>query len=171
MSKTTPDGGPDCVECHKYYASVDGLCSWCNTGMTQEKYEQQHKKRKQESSDKIMQTILATGNYFHVECPSVLYSQALVHQMLSTAPQGRIGYISAAEAQQILSKISRKDPVYPYYMHAVCSNVLDYWNIIDMDLGGVANCYYHGPVPKTVEEFRAAHRDRRNNSYLMNPTY
>ena len=122
-----------CIDCNTYFQSP-GLttCSWCSTGMTAVKYQQLCTERKMAQEAAIMAQIRSVG----------------------IAEMG----ITAAEAKE------RLDQMKPYTykeIHKVCSKVIDYWNIADQQLGGVANCYYAGSVPLTIDEFHEQYKIRR----------
>ena len=85
----------------------------------------------------------------------------LIHKQLDEAGD----YLLVEDAVMLLSKLPDTRQVGHYYMHAVMSHVLDYWNVEHtLGLSGVALCYYGGSVPNNMKDFLENLKDRRENS-------
>ena len=143
--------GADCAECGVFFAAAGvALCSWCASGMTQEKYDRARRARVEASGADIMAQVEASAEYRHVDA--------------WWAPvDGETMYLLASEAADLLQGEDKGDLMYPYVMHRVCPFVADYWNIDVARFGGVATCYYHESVPLTFDAFKSRFAANREN--------
>lgn len=153
---------PNCTVCHEYF-SVPGTekCSWCLLGKSKGDVIASQQKQRDDAwalirgcpylrQVNINKNVVANMVRERFN-PSQVFEKLFLLGVGPDPEHQTLPYLTLETADMLYNELSTISPDIDYkYVHAIYSMVGEYWNIKGR---GVAECYYAGPAPRTIEEY------------------